>query len=116
MVPGGILLGLGAGIVLTETGLTDGFGIFNDAIILAGIAAGFLMVTGLSLLFTDYPHWWGLVVGSLVGLLAFVVAVVESPGDSALKQFVSQLLDWVPYIWPVVLIALGLSILLRRKS
>lgn len=116
MVPAGILLGLGAGVVLTESGLTQNFAIYNDAIILGGIAFGFLLVAGLSSLFTDNSHWWSLIVASVIGLLAFVVAVIESPGDSALKTAVMGLLNWAPYIWPAVLIILGLGILLRRKS
>ena len=115
MVPAGILLGLGTGIVLTESGLTNGFGQYNDAIILAGIASGFFLVTVLSVVFTRCKNWWALIVGSLIGLLAGIVAILESPVDSAWKTLVMNLLSWSPYIWPVVLIVLGLGILLRRK-
>lgn len=116
MVPAGILIGLGAGIVFTESGLTQNFANYNDAIILAGIASGFFLVTILSIVFTGCKNWWGLIVGSFVGLLASIVAIMESPIDSIWKELATNLLSWSPYIWPVVLIILGLGILLRRKS
>lgn len=102
MIPGGILTGIGLGAYLTElNGTMDEGGLF-----MFGFAAGWVLITLLSAVFTDETHWWPLIPASIMGLIGFAVLF----GGIAL-----QLLTWLGQLWPLALIGLGVYIILKER-
>lgn len=99
LVPGGIMTGLGAGIVASES-LTLGGEQTGGAVVL-GLGLGFLAIWVIgALVHVERHHWWPIVPG---GILA-VVGVALLIGGQAV-----DLLDY----WGVVAVAFGLFILWR---
>lgn len=105
MVPAGILLGLGAGLLLGTRVLT---GISDDAsggIVVLGLGAGFILVMLLSTLTREGAHWWPLIPGGILSLIGGALLVGEEAAG-----VVGNVLT---YAWPLGLIALGAWFLLR---
>lgn len=103
LVPGGIMLGLGAGIVASET-LTFATDEAASGAIVIGLGLGFLsiwVVGGLMRL--DQHAWWPLIPG---GILA-VVGMALLAGGAAVR-----VLDY----WGVGVIAIGLFVLWRARG
>jgi hypothetical protein len=104
-VPGGILTGLGAGVVLTE----GPFAVWGEpaqgGIFLISLGAGFLLITLFVALFKQHFEWWPLIPGGILGVI----------GGAALGGDVAKLLN---YAWPLALIIVGIIVLLgiRRKE
>ncbi len=101
-IPAGILGGVSAGIFLiqaTESTLTEQH---NGALMVACLAVGFASISVLSMLFTRVLHWWALLVA---GILAFV-SVALWFGGAALN-----LLQLAGMLWPLILVAVGISIM-----
>lgn len=106
LIPGGILAGIGAGVVLMDssiataaTGETAEAGIF-----LVAFAAGWVLVTLLSAIFTDETIWWALIPGGILGAIGGALMV----GGPALS-----LLELVGRLWPLALVAAGAYLLYR---
>ena len=101
LVPGGILTGLGAGIVASQS--LAGTDEMAAGIVVLGLGLGFLSIWGIGgLLRVAGHHWWPLVPG---GILAVIGGSLLVGGQAV------QVLDY----WPVVLIGLGLAVLWRAS-
>jgi hypothetical protein len=100
LIPGGIMTGLGAGIVASES-LTLASDEGAAGVIVLGLGLGFLSIWVIgALVHVEQHHWWPLIPG---GILAVVGAALII-GDQAVR-----LLDY----WGVVIVALGLFVLWR---
>ncbi|MFO8076831.1 MAG: hypothetical protein R6T85_12020 [Egibacteraceae bacterium] len=97
LVPGGILAGLGAGIILESRG-------GPDEVVVLGLGLGFIAIAVVSVLVdATWPGWWWpLIPGG-------VLAVVGASGLTGLE-------DLPAYLLPAALIVLGLALLLRRNG
>jgi hypothetical protein len=103
IIPGGILSGIAFGATLTEQGwATDEGGLF-----MFGFAAGWVLITLLTAVFTDETHWWALIPAAIMGLIGFAVSF----GGVALL-----VLEWVGRLWPLALIAVGVYIILKERQ
>ena len=99
LVPGGILTGLGAGIIVSQeiTGTDE----LTAGILVLGLGLGFLSIWVIgSLLRVAGNHWWPLVPGGILAVVGGALLV----GGSAV-----DVLDY----WPLVLVGLGLVALLQ---
>jgi hypothetical protein len=107
MIPGGVLAGLGLGFwAVTQLGLPEG----NDAqggAFLAAFAAGWVLITAMSALFTTKTYWWALIPAAILAAVAGALLA----GGVALEVLVL-----FGTIWPVALIVFGLYLLARRQS
>jgi hypothetical protein len=112
LIPGGILSGIGVGILVMEKSGIQFSEPGKGGAFLLCFAAGWFLITLLSLAFpaeegTGRLMWWPLIPGVImagVGGLLFA-------GDFGLT-----ILKWMGQGWPVVLIALGLYLIFRRKE
>jgi hypothetical protein len=104
LIPGGILAGLGAGIYLMQVLPLEGAG--HGGVFLVSFGAGFALTALLSILFTSEKHWWALWPGGVLSSIGVMLLI----GGVAL-----DLLSFIGTYWPVVLIAVGAIILLKRK-
>lgn len=102
LVPGGIMTGLGAGIVVSES-----FTFTNEetgGVIVLGLGLGFLAIWVVgSVMRVAQNHWWPVIPG---GILATIGAVLLVGGQDA------AILDY----WGVVIIAVGLFVLWRAYA
>jgi hypothetical protein len=100
LIPAGILTGLGAGILLED------FGVAGEPVVL-GLGLGFLAIYGVDLL-TDGRHrpgrWWPLIPGAILTVVAGASGAFGEEGARAIEQG-----------WPILLIAVGAWLLLRRR-
>jgi hypothetical protein len=92
LIPGGLLLGLGAGDVLSRT-----FELQNPARI--GLGAGFIAIFLIPLIYEKRSHWWPLIPGGVLLVTAFSI------GEDLMDFLFSG-------GWPLVLIAVGVFIVL----
>lgn len=108
LIPGGILLGLGVGAVLIEGPFAEVADPARGGIFLLAFASGWVLIS----LLTFYTEqgtfvWWPLIPGGVLGLVGAALLA----GGAAFR-----LLELLGQGWPVVLIALGLYMILRRKE
>ncbi len=101
IIPGGIFVGIGLGILLIEVLLPEA----NEAIFLFGFGAGWLLITLASALFTDETQWWALIVGGIM----WVIAAAATFGG-----VLFTVLSWVGTLWPLILIGFGLWLVVRH--
>ena len=92
LIPGGLLLGLGAGDVLGRA-----FELQNPARI--GLGAGFIAIFLIPLIYEKRSHWWPLIPGSVLLVTAFSI------GEDLMDFLFSG-------GWPLVLVAIGAIIVL----
>jgi hypothetical protein len=78
----------------------------QGALVLLALAAGFAFITPLTALVTRRAQWWALAVAALLALLGGAVFA----GEAGLRA-----LEMVAKFWPLVLVAMGAGLLLRRK-
>lgn len=105
LVPGGILLGLGAGL-WTSRLAGEGAG---RVLFFVCFGAGFLLIYLLDRLRRGRSPLWPLVPGGvLMGIGAYMAA--ERRG-----WIPAGLVEYLKYLWPVLLIALGVYLILKRK-
>jgi hypothetical protein len=108
LVPGGVLSGLAAGIYLIEGPLAKLGEPANGGVFMLAFGAGFLLVSLLSL-YTEGGRlaWWPLIPGGIMATFGGLLLA----GENGLKalQFFGQ-------GWPVVMIAIGLYLILRRRD
>lgn len=103
LIPGGILTGVGAGVVL----MTDTLAAASDSVkvgaMLLAFAAGWALITLASLLI-GHAAWWPLIPGAIIG----AVGLTFFMGETGM-----QLLEWAGRLWPLALIVIGGLILWR---
>lgn len=98
MIPGGILTGLGLGVVAQQTLFTDASDEIRGAIVVLGLALGFLVIMPLSQLVEGRFHWWPAIPGAI--LLVVSLTMFAGPGGVAVLQALN-------YLWPIALIVVG---------
>jgi hypothetical protein len=92
LIPGSILLGLGLG-----QGLEDWFSIPVQGVQL-GLGLGFLAIFVIALLYERRSHWWPLIPGGILTVLAF-------PRTENIASYLFE-------NWPLILVVIGVVILL----
>ncbi len=100
LIPAGILTGLGAGILLED------FGARGEPVVL-GLGLGFLAIYGVDLLTSgarEPGRWWPLIPGAILTVIAGASGAFGVEGERAIAQG-----------WPILLIAVGAWLLLRRR-
>jgi len=107
LIPGGILSGIGLGALLVARVVPDSSAPASGGVFLLAFAAGWGLITLLSALFTSQTQWWALIPG---GILALIGGALLMGGVGL------DLLKLAGQAWPLILIAIGLFVLLRRKS
>lgn len=109
LIPGGILLGIGAGVFVTQRAIPEMDGNREGGIILICFAAGWVLISLLSLIVKDEDgtDWmrWPLIPGGILGLIGGLLLLGES-GE--------KWLDYLGQGWPVILILAGLFLLWKR--
>lgn len=106
MIPGGILSGLGAGVLLQHY-MPELTPEMRGGIILLSLALGFAAIIPLSALVAGPRSYWPLFVAVPLGLVGTAVLV----GGAALTA-----LHLAGYAWPLILIALGVYLVWCRTS
>ncbi len=91
LIPGCLLLGLGAGTLLENMEQLDPWKI--------GLGAGFVAIFVIALLYEKRAHWWPLIPGGVLLISAFAI------GEELMQFLFSG-------GWPLVLVVIGVIILL----
>lgn len=109
LVAAGIFLGLSAGVITVnldqvKQNLTEEQ---MGAVVVGGLALGFLLITVLVAVVVQKFAWWPLIPGGVLGL----VAVALLAGPTGIKM-----LEWLSYVWPVALILTGVYLLYKRGN
>jgi hypothetical protein len=99
LIPGGILLGVGAGSFLVDGPLHTLAEPARGGAFLLAFAAGWLLITLTAFVFQHRLIWWPLIPGGIFGLIGSAMAVVNLAN----------------VVWPLALVAIGLSLILRRR-
>ena len=115
LIPGGILTGLSIGVFLVEDSCTIPER-FEGGFFLLSLAAGFALITILSRIFTSERNWWALIVGGALALVGGGVLILEMPNSNALKSVVEAVFNFSNYLWPLVLVAIGIWIIVRKRE
>ena len=89
---------------------------FEGGVFLLSLAGGFALITMLAWLFTREKHWWALIVASILLLVGAGVIILEMPNAGALQTIVEAAFDFSQYLWPLVLVGLGLWIILKKRE
>jgi hypothetical protein len=106
VIPGSILSGLTAGIALIEGPFVHFQDPFRGGIFMLAFAGGFALITILSAFFqTRRSILWGFLVPALA--LGLMGSVMVAGG--------LQMLWLASYIWPAILILVGIALILRRR-
>lgn len=103
-VPGGILSGIGAGIALLAGPWQNAFAVDEGGLFMLAFAGGWFLIPILGLIFTRQFHWWPFIPGGIIGLVGLAIIY-----GGALWT----VLQWLGYLWPVVLIGVGVYILYK---
>lgn len=106
MVPGGILLGIGAGTLLVAGPFEDVRETVQGGVFMLSFAGGWVLVTLASLLFGDQKQWWALIPAGIMALIG---------GGLLFGGVFMTALALLGKIWPVFLIVIGLAIIFRRR-
>ena len=115
LIPGGILISLSIGVFLVEDANLVPEPYQGGAFVLA-LALGFALITLLTGLFTDKAHWWALIAAGALALVGVGIIIVEMPNGGTLQQVVEAAFTASQYLWPLVLVSLGLWIIFKKKS
>jgi hypothetical protein len=112
LIPGGIILGIGAGAMALEQYFPNMAEPAKGGIFMVAFACGWALITLLSLFVKDAEDkskvmWWPLIPGGIIGVIGAALLM----GESGLK-----VLDYFGQGWPVILIAIGLYLILRRRD
>ena len=100
LIPAGIMTGLGAGILLEDIGAKG-----EPAML--GLGLGFLAIYAADLMTTGARapgRWWPLIPGAIITVIAGASGTFGEEGAHAIEQG-----------WPILLIAVGAWLLLRRR-
>ena len=101
LIPAGILTGLGAGILLENSG------VMGEPVVL-GLGLGFLAIYAVDLVSTGARtpgRWWPLVPGGILTIIAAAESTFGPDGARLISQG-----------WPILLIAAGAWLLLRGRA
>jgi hypothetical protein len=115
LIPGGILTGLSMGVFLVEDVNLIPEQYQGGAVVIA-LAVGFALITLLTHIFTGQAHWWALIVGGILALVGGGIIIVEMPNAGMLKQAVEAIFTASQYLWPLVLVGLGLWIIFKKRD
>ena len=110
LIPGGILLGLGVGIILESSeavGTIPGVGAGAGGLFMMSFALGWVAITVGTALFTDETQWWPLIPGAIMALIG--VAAFGFPLGM-------QLLELAGRAWWVIPLAIGIWLVFRSGS
>ncbi|HPH95423.1 MAG TPA: hypothetical protein PKW33_05740 [Anaerolineaceae bacterium] len=111
IIPGGVVGGIGLGIITTASPLSAAFGqIESGGIFLLSFAAGWFIIPLFSVLFTKSRNYWAFIPGSIMAVIGALILLKDVGGLTALEL--------IGKVWPVILIIIGVSILIKafRKS
>jgi len=100
LIPAGILTGLGAGILLEDVG-------FAGEPVMLGLGLGFLAIYAIDALTSgarEPGRWWPLIPGAIITVIAGASGTFGQEGARAIEQG-----------WPILLIAVGAWLLMRRR-
>ena len=106
LIPGGILIGIGVGAILEQNAMAAGNGTVQGGAFLLGFAGGWFLITVLSKIFTSHTQWWPLIPGGIMALIG---------GGLLLGGAALNVLEFAGRWWPLILVAVGLVIIVRRK-
>ena len=107
IIPGGIFAGLGLGMFTLVGPLSEGMASLQPGLFLISFAAGWGLISLLSLVTSDRWAWWPLIPGAVIGL----TGVALMGGDLGLT-----ILNLTSYAWPLILVAIGLYLVLVRRK
>ncbi len=107
LIPGGILSGLGLGTYLVSGPLSGLEGQATGAVFLLSFAAGWVLITLLSIFTREGLQWWPFIPG---GIMAAIGAALLA-GGAAL-----EILSWLGRGWPLGLVIAGLYLILKRSQ
>jgi hypothetical protein len=111
LIPGGILAGIGAGAILVSGNFFSLTEPVSGGIFMLAFALGWGLISLLSLAIpvggSRQAMTWPLIPGGIIGL----VGVAMLAGEVGLKT-----LQIAGYAWPVILIAIGAYIILKRRG
>lgn len=102
LVPGCILLGLGAGMLLGDRGVAE-LGVTRWHLL--GLGGGFIMIFLLALVLGLGLRWWAVVVGGALSLVAVFPHIKELIDPSLVVAFRTY--------WPLLLILAGMYLVVR---
>ena len=100
IIPGGVLGGIGFGAFLTSLPGT------GDSVFLLGFAAGWALISLLSTITAERIQWWPLIPGGIIAAVGVLVMAGEA-GQNVLTV--------LGFAWPLVLVAAGVAILIKRR-
>ena len=106
IIPGGILTGIGLGVIFTQNPALAATETAKGGVFFLGFAVGWFLITVLTKLFTRETHWWALIPGTIMFLIGGALML----GGTALN-----VLEFAGRWWPLILVAIGLVIIFRRK-
>jgi hypothetical protein len=106
LIPGSLLAGLSLGVGGVLYPFQAAGEPTQGAYVLVTLAAGFAFITPLTALVTGRAHWWALVPAAVLALVGGAVFA----GEAGLRA-----LELAGKVWPLILVALGASLILRRK-
>jgi hypothetical protein len=115
LIPGGILTGLSMGVFLVEDVSTVPEA-YQGGVFVIALAVGFALIPLLTRIFTGNAHWWALVVAGILALVGAGIVIVEMPNAGMLAQIVEAAFTASQYLWPLVLVGLGLWIIFKKRS
>jgi hypothetical protein len=106
MIPGGILSGVGWGVYAIAGPFSIWQGDNEGGVFLIFLGLGFGLITVVTAVFGEETHWWALIPG---GIIAFVGASILFGG------VLLNVLAFVGKLWPLALILIGISILVKSN-
>ena len=109
IIPGGVLAGIGAGAILMEGPFQNVQEPAQGGVFLLAFACGFLLISLLSpfVLPGHRLMWWPLIPAVFMAFTG--AALFAGPAGLTLLQYLG-------YGWPVILVALGIWMILRRRD
>lgn len=105
-IPGGILNGIGLGVLLIESGIVSGEPLEGSTFLLA-FALGWASISLFTRLFSSKTLLWPLIPGGIMALIGSALLL----GEVGLGM-----LGLLNYLWPLLLVAGGIIILVRSRS
>ena len=106
MIPGGILTGIGVGIVLLVNDMVPA-DLNEGGLFLLVFSLGWASITLMSAVFSDETQWWALIPGGIIGFVGLAVLF---------EGIFMNVLEAAAYLWPVILIVVGLSIIWKARK